>query len=145
MIGPLDADDILEIQQLIARIAATADLAENLDDYLANFTDDVVFDFAPVPALDLAGHVYSGLDAVRAGALERRSAGVQGPGSRTMHVVSDLVVTPSGADAAEVHVAWQYFGLRDGLPAVLALGFYRNLVRRVDGRWLLARREVTVF
>ena len=144
MTGSHTTHDVVAIQQLLHRIAATADLAAYLQDYVRNFTDDVLFEFAEVPALCLAANVYSGHPATLEGAAQRRAAGVQGPGSRTIHAINDIVVTPRADDEAHVHAAWQYFGYRDGHPAVLAMGFYENTVRRVGEAWLLARRVVTV-
>lgn len=144
MAEPLASHDVVAIEQLLHRIAATADLADDLQDYLDNLTEDVTFEFAEVPALGLAANTYTGRAATLAGAVERRESGVQGPGSRTIHSVNDIVVTERGDDRAQVHAAWQYFGYRDGHPAVLAMGFYDNTVRRVGGRWLLERRVVTV-
>ena len=63
-----DTADLVEIEQLLNRIAATADLAEDLQDYLDNLTDDVVFEFAPVPAVGLDGYVYTGHEEVLGGA-----------------------------------------------------------------------------
>lgn len=139
-----DPADVVEIEQLIFRIAATADLADDLQDYLDNLTDDVVFDFAPVEAVGLPAYTYTGHAEVLAGAQQRRAAGVQGPGSGTIHSVGDVVVRFVDESSARVHAAWQYFGRRDGQPAIIAMGFYDNAVRRVGGRWLLARRTVTV-
>ena len=139
-----DTADVVEIEQLLARIAATADLAADLQDYLDNLTADVVFEFAPVPAVGLAGYTYTGHAEVLAGAQNRRASGIQGPGSRTIHVISDIVADSEGPDAARVHAAWQYLGVRDDRPALISIGFYDNLVRRENGRWLLAHRRVTV-
>lgn len=144
MIDPLSTVDVVEIEQLMARIAATADLAIELQDYLDNLTEDVVFEFAAVPAVGLDAHSYAGHAAVLAGVEERRASGVQGPGSRAIHVVADVVVTAEGTESARVHAAWQYYGFVDERPAILAMGFYDNAVRKVDGRWLLSRRRVTV-
>jgi 3-phenylpropionate/cinnamic acid dioxygenase small subunit len=137
--------DVVEIQHLLYRIAATADTADDIEDYLDLLTPDAVFDFAEVPAIGLGAHHYQGRDELREGVLSRRAAGVQGPGTNTLHIVSDVAVEASAPAFARVHAAWQYFGLRDTAPALLTMGIYRNEVRRMDGRWLLARREVVVF
>lgn len=138
-------DDVVQITHLLNRIASTADVSENLDDYMALFTDDVVFEFAAVPAVGLEEVTYSGLPEVRAGAESRRAAGVQGPGSSTLHIISDVTIDFSSDDEATAHAAWQYLGKRDGAPALVGMGIYRNWLRRVDGTWLLSRRVVTVY
>ncbi len=141
----VDHADLIEIHHLMNRIAATADTAVDVRDYLDLLTPDAVFDFAPVPSVGLEAHRYSGHAEIRAGVIARREAGMQGPGSRTLHIVSDIAVESMRGDEASVHAAWQYLGLRDGTPALLSMGTYANTVRRYKGRWLLSQRVVTVY
>jgi 3-phenylpropionate/cinnamic acid dioxygenase small subunit len=145
MSDPLLQRHAFEIQQLLQRIAAAADTATDIQDYLDLLTDDAVFDFAPVAAIGLAANRYTGHREIREGVIDRRRAGVQGPGTNTLHIVSDVVVDQVSDDTAAVYAAWHYLGIRDSVPALLAMGTYRNTVRRVGGRWLLSRREVVVF
>jgi 3-phenylpropionate/cinnamic acid dioxygenase small subunit len=141
----IDFADVIEIHQLMNRIAATADTALDIQDYLDLLVPDAVFDFAPVPSVGLAAQRLSGHAEIRAGVVQRREAGMQGPGSHTLHVVSDVAVESIDGNEATVHVAWQYLGMRDGTPTLLSMGTYANAVRRYEGRWLLAERVVTVY
>jgi 3-phenylpropionate/cinnamic acid dioxygenase small subunit len=145
MSDSIDGADFAEIHHLINRIAATADTADDIQDYLDLVAPDAVFDFAPVPSVGLEAQRYSGHAEIRAGVVARREAGMQGPGSGTLHIVSDVAVESVRGDEAAVHAAWQYLGLRDGVPALLSMGTYANTVRRHEGRWLLAERVVTVY
>ena len=140
----ISADDAVEIQQLLHRVASTADLALDLVDYEELLTVDVVFVFDAVPSIGLEAVTYTGRAAAMEGVRSRRAAGVQGPGSGTMHIVNDVVVTPESADRASASAAWQYLITGASGPQIAAFGSYRNRVRRTAGRWLLERREVTV-
>jgi hypothetical protein len=142
---PVDPADVLEIQHLMNRIAATADTAVDVQDYLDLLTTDAVFDFAAVPAVGMAAHRYTGHAEIRAGVIERRESHMQGPGSGTLHIVSDVAVQSVDGDEATVHAAWQYLGMREGVPALLSMGTYANTIRHHEGRWLLTGRVVTVY
>ncbi len=144
MAGLISVDDMIEIQQLLHRVASTADLAVDLAEYENLLTDDVVFIFDPVPSIGLEAVSYSGRASAIEGVRSRRAAGVQGPGSGTMHIVNDIVVMPTSADSASVTAAWQYLATGTSGPEIAAFGTYRNRVRRTANRWLLERREVSV-
>lgn len=137
-------EDLIEIGQLLAQIAFTTDHAENLADYLALLTDDVVWVFPANPAAGTAAASYAGIEAVAEGAEARRAAGVQGPGTHTRHAVSSEVVELLGPDTARAHAYWCYYTDTHRSPKINSMGRYENEFRRVDGVWRLAKRVVRI-
>lgn len=138
------ARDIAEIGQLLARIAFTADRAEDLDDYLDLMVADIEFVFGENREAGTPAARYQGRDAVRDGARARREAGVQGPGTHTMHVVSSVIVERTGSDMASAWAYWRYYTDTHQAPRLNSMGTYENELRRVDGAWKLSRRVVHI-
>lgn len=137
--------DRVEIHDLLARVAMTADTADDIDDYLDLMTDDIVFEFAANAAVGLSAASYSGRDEVGRGAVSRREQGIQGPGSRSLHVISSITIDPGAAGTASAMASWRFYAVRDDAPALVSIGIYANEFRRESGRWLLSRRAVTVY
>ena len=52
--------DVVEITQLLSRIAVAADHAETLEEYTALLTSDVVIEFAANPATGMVAATLSG-------------------------------------------------------------------------------------
>ena len=142
--GALEPVDVVEIQQLLNRVASAADSAVDLAEYGDLLADDVVFVFDAVPAIGLEAVSHSGRAAAVESEAARRAAGLQGPGTGTMHIVNDVVVTTMSVDAASVTAAWQYLSTDSSGPGITAFGTYRDEVRRFAEQWLLTRREVSV-
>ncbi|WP_375385272.1 nuclear transport factor 2 family protein [uncultured Microbacterium sp.] len=144
MTSHVRADDLVAIQLLIQRFAALTDIAEDIGPYLDMVTEDAVFSYEPVAAIGWAGATYRGRDEIRAGVEQRRADGIQGPGTRTVHIVSDITIDLDDDDSARVYAVWQFWGVNDAGPACLSIGQYENVVRREDGVWRLARRASRV-
>jgi 3-phenylpropionate/cinnamic acid dioxygenase small subunit len=132
--------DELEIRNLIAALAVKADIGE-IDEYAALFTDDAVWEMPANPAMGLEASVKNGRGDIVEGVRTRRSSGVQGPGSGTMHSITTQLVEVSGDDASG-HVYYQFLGSADGKPAVLTLGRYEDRYRRTPGGWKVAHRKI---
>lgn len=134
----------LAVRNLVAALAQLADRG-TVDDYLACFTADAVWDMPDNAATGVAGSVRCGIEEIAAGVHERRTAGVQGPGSNTMHAVGTTRVTLApGGDRATAVSHWQFYGATTVTPTLLSVGRYDDDLRVVDGTWKLARRVVTV-
>jgi 3-phenylpropionate/cinnamic acid dioxygenase small subunit len=130
----------LEIRNLIAALAINADIGE-IDDYTALFTEDAVWEMPANPAMGLEASVKTGRSDIAAGVRERRSSGVQGPGSGTWHSITTQQIEVSG-DEASGRVYYQFLGKVDGKPSLLTLGRYADrYVRTADG-WRLAHRTI---
>jgi 3-phenylpropionate/cinnamic acid dioxygenase small subunit len=134
--------DELEIRNRVAELTHLADTAsdDELDRYLALLTEDatwiVVADSKLLDTQERKGH-----SEILEGVRERRTAGIQGPGTDTRHVVSNLVVTFETSDRALARCYWRYYTNTSSSSPVLALmGEYLNTFVRTPLGWKLARR-----
>jgi 3-phenylpropionate/cinnamic acid dioxygenase small subunit len=137
--GDLAAE--LEIRNVLARLAHYADSGET-DKYLSLLTDDVTWAMPPNPAIGLGASERRGHDEIEAGQRERIAAGVQGPGSDTMHVITTSAVDVDG-DRATAYSHFQYLTATSTQPTMLNVGRYRDEFRRTAKGWRLSRRSVT--
>ena len=135
-------NDDLAIRKLIADLAVQADTGE-LDDYLALFTEDAVWEMPANPASGVPAAYRSGRDDIGVSVVERRSIGVQGPGTGTMHHLTTQRIEVSG-DAASGHIYYQFVGMVDGKPTIRTLGQYLDRYRRTDDGWKLAHRTILI-
>ena len=127
------ADD-LEVRSAVARIAQLSDEG-GLDDYLAMFTDDAVWDGGSVFG------VRKGHADILAGAKERRAAGTSGPGSHNRHVITTSAVRVEG-DVARVRSYFLFYVECDKTPSARVVGVYQDEFRRSKAGWKLARRVI---
>ncbi|GAA1844271.1 hypothetical protein GCM10009836_24610 [Pseudonocardia ailaonensis] len=133
----------LLVADLLARIAQAADL-DTLEEYGELLAEDIVWVMPENPATGLPAQRREGRADVLAGARERRASGLQGPGSGARHLVSTIVVTPSG-DQARARSYFQFVGGGSGTPVLLSTGVYEDrFVRSEGGGWLLAERRITL-
>ena len=133
----------LEIRNVLALLAQLADRGD-IDGYVALLTDDVVWAMPENPAIGLAASERRGRDEIVAGQRERIAAGLQGPGSDTMHVLSTISVEVGrDGDTAVARSYFQYWGTTTTEPAVKNLGRYHDELRRTSDGWKLARRTIT--
>jgi 3-phenylpropionate/cinnamic acid dioxygenase small subunit len=127
------ADD-LAVRSLIARIAQLADDGD-LGDYVECFSPDARW--------EMPGSPRRGRVDIRTGAEARRAEGQTGPGSATRHLVSTMAVTVDGASARATSY-WQYFTDTVDAPTLRLMGRYDDELIKVDDRWYLDRRLVTI-
>ncbi|MGC7101796.1 nuclear transport factor 2 family protein [Amycolatopsis lurida] len=121
----------MEITNVLYAFARLVDEG-TLEQVGALFTDDIEW--------SMTGAIWRGREEVLAGLGSMRELGHAGPESGNRHVVTNQEVHVSDDEAT----ARSYFLLvsRDA-PSIVAIGAYRDVLRREDDRWLLARREVT--
>jgi 3-phenylpropionate/cinnamic acid dioxygenase small subunit len=131
----------LEIRNLLARLAHYADTGET-EQYIGLLADDVVWAMPPNPALGLAASERRGHAEIAAGQNERVAAGLQGPNSDTMHVITTTSVEVNG-ETAGAYSYFQYFTTTSTEPTVTNVGRYRDELRRTPDGWRLARRTIT--
>jgi uncharacterized protein (TIGR02246 family) len=125
----------LEIRNLIARIAHLADHGD-LDEYVSLFTEDGSWEFPGGPRRGRAD--------ILAGAQERRSQKVTGPGSATRHVITTLAVQVQDATTAIADSYFLFWRDTTTSPILFNMGQYHDVVRRVGGAWRIERREITL-
>src|SRR6266567_2812875 len=127
--------DELEIRNLIARVAQLADHGD-VEEYASLFTQDGSWEFPGGPRRGRAD--------ILAGARERRSERVTGPGSATRHVISTVAVRVDDATTAAADSYFQFWRDTATSPALFNMGHYHDVLRREDGAWRIARREITL-
>lgn len=132
----------LEIRNVLARLAQLADTGDT-DEYVSLLTDDIVWAMPPNPTIDLAASERHGRDEIATGQRERMTAGHQGPGSNTMHMISTVSVGFDNDDVATARSYFTYWGDTTTTPVVRTAGRYVDTLRRTPDGWKLARRTIT--
>ncbi|WP_308251143.1 nuclear transport factor 2 family protein [Streptomyces anulatus] len=128
-----DAPDAARITDVLYAFARLADEGAP-GDLGALLADDVEW--------RMAGTTWNGREETVAGLVRMRELGHAGPGAGNRHLITNQEVRVLGDSAT----ARSYFLLvSSGAPAVVeTVGSYRDELRRSgEGRWLIARREVT--
>ena len=127
--------DELEIRNLIARVAQLADYGD-VEEYASLFTEDGSWEFPGAPL--------RGRGDILAGARERRRQQVTGPGSGTRHLISTVAVRVEDATRATADSYFQFWRDTATSPTLFNMGHYHDVLRREDGAWRIARREITL-
>lgn len=135
--------DELEIRNLVARIAHTADMADDLDDYLACFCEDAVWEFGGNSHEGLNPVRVEGRDALRQDRLERRARGVQGPGTPNRHIITTLAVDVGTDGTARADSYFLLMTDTTGSPRIRNVGHYLDHYRRTSEGWKLDSRRIT--
>jgi 3-phenylpropionate/cinnamic acid dioxygenase small subunit len=131
-----------DIRRLVAQLAFEADTGE-LDDYLALFTDDAVWEMPGDEALGISAAYCAGQAEISVSVQQRRAIGVQGPGAGNMHHITTQRIDVSDDDGAG-HIYYQFVGMVDGKPTIRTIGEYRDRYRRTAEGWKLAHRTVLI-
>jgi ketosteroid isomerase-like protein len=107
--------------------------------WVDSFTPDAVFDVVEVVG-GRRVHREEGHDD-----LARYVAAYPKPPRFRKHIVVDPLIDVRG-DEAEVRAYWLLLERDDGdgTPVVAAFGHYRDLLRKVDGKWRIAQRMADV-
>lgn len=147
---PIDWECKRELEDFLYREAHILD-EHRLDDWLDLFTDDVEY-LVPLREytqgeVEPAGHPVIRDDKAMLTARVRKDATgfshVETPVSMTCHLISNVVVeettTPDEVDVLSAFTVRQARKLRD---EAWWAGRRRDRIRRVDGGWKIARREV---
>jgi 3-phenylpropionate/cinnamic acid dioxygenase small subunit len=135
--------DELEIRNLVAALAQGADTG-TVDDYVALFVEDAVWEMPDNPVVGVAGSKRVGRDDIRAGVVERRAAGLQGPGSGSLHVIATILVLVGPGDEAAGRAYWQFYGDTASTPVLRSMGRYDDTYRRTAAGWQLAHRSIVI-
>jgi uncharacterized protein (TIGR02246 family) len=131
------ADD-LAIRNLVARLAHLADESgpEDLDEYISLFTEDA--SWGP------PGQEHKGRTEILQGARARRLNGQQGPGTDTRHIVTTQAIRFEGPDTAVSDAYFMILAQTRTSPTLRLVGLYHDFLRREDGVWRLASRQITM-
>lgn len=121
------APDAEQVRDLYARYSFAYDQG-NADEYAALFTEDGVFEVVGGPEVQ-------GRDAL-AGMVAAAAARP----ARTLHMVSNILVTVTG-DSATGKAYVQLLALAEGALRVVTVGTYDDTFVRTSAGWLLSRRR----
>lgn len=134
--------DEVAIRNLLSRLAHVVDEG-TVEEYVAHFTDDVVWSMTAAPTLGLEAQTSRGRASIAQGFTDRVARGIQGPGSATRHVLTTVAVRLVGPDLAEADAYWQYLTSTTTTPTLAATGAYRyRLARGDDGDWRVSARHI---
>lgn len=136
------ADVSARVHTVLAKLAHFADIG-TVEEYLTQSTTDAIWDFPANPANGAPASLLTGHTEIEASVRARRAAGVQGPGTNSQHVITNVAVDVVDEDTARARSSWMF--LRETLtgPKLAGAGHYDDEFRRVDGVWLLAHRRVS--
>ena len=125
--------DEVEIAKLLAKLAQMADDGD-LNEYARLFTEDGSW-------TGPGGDTRTGRPDIIAGAQERRAAGIQGPGTNSFHLISNINIEVDG-DAAAGKAYFHYYRNADAMPQITSMGVYRDQFRRTPEGWRMAKRVI---
>ena len=117
------------IEQLLAGDYPHALDTRDFDAYAALFTED--------GELTLQGNTAKGRAAIK----QFVSALPAEP--RVVHPINNLSYTVDG-DTAQGGAYWQDVGLVNGAPGILIAGRYEDTLRKVNGQWRIATRNIVI-
>ena len=135
------ARDRAEIEDLMARYLFAFDW-QDADAYAATFTEDGVLDFAGGKE---QGHAALAKVMTDMAAREKAKADASFPHhrQRVRHFVTNLVLEVHGDTARSTSYWWEFNNDdRAGRPYLGTYGHYQDDLKRVNGRWLFAHRQV---
>ncbi|WP_084434849.1 nuclear transport factor 2 family protein [Kibdelosporangium aridum] len=122
----------MEITNVLYAFARLADEG-TIDEIGGLLADDVEW--------AMTGTTWRGRAGVLAGLQSMRDLGYAGPASGHRHVITNMEVHVDGDHT----IARSYFLLvsRDTPATILAVGAYRDELRRTGDGWLITKREIT--
>jgi uncharacterized protein (TIGR02246 family) len=127
--------DELAIRNVLALIAQESDDGP-LASYGALFTEDAGWEMP-------GAQTRRGRAEIVAAGVERREAGVTGPGSHSRHLVTTVSVAVDG-DQAVAQSYWQFYTDTHTGPVLRSMGKYRDSFLRTADGWRLHDRQITV-
>jgi uncharacterized protein (TIGR02246 family) len=135
------AADRAEIEDLQARYMFALDW-QDAEAYASTFTDDGVLDWAGGVAEGRAA-IMEEVRQMRAGFARKAEADAPKRPSRLRHFITNVTLRIDG-NQAEGRAYWQELNNdnRERWPYQGSYGHYTDELRRVDGRWLFARRKI---
>jgi len=133
----MNTDDRVELHELIGRAACALDQGD-LATLEASFATDAVMSVQIGDAEPLGP--FEGREAIMA---LMRDTIVQQTAQRR-HVVTNVFIDDADAGHARLTSYLALFATSDGASRLLWTGIYRDEVRLTAGRWVLARRHLTL-
>lgn len=130
----MNVEDRLAIDDLYARVCVALDSGDAAG-WVSHFTEDATF----ATHVTVRGHAEL-LEFIRG----RMAARATDPIARPQHWTTNLVLEGEPPEVRGVCYLMKVGRPRDGGPATIAtVAVYQDVLRKVDGRWLIGRRRVT--
>ncbi|MDI9916339.1 nuclear transport factor 2 family protein [Rhodococcus sp. IEGM 1379] len=131
-----------QIRTTLARIAHLADTG-TVEDYVEQFTHQAEWTMPANPDRGLPTQVRRGREEIAAGVRERRSAGIQGPGTFTRHITTAIAVDVTSETTARAEAVWTFYVDTATAPRLSGVGSYADEFELEDGRWRLSKRVIS--
>jgi hypothetical protein len=133
--------DELEIRNIIAKLAILVDRSDDLTEYASYFAEDVHWEVRPEPGKPSQFPIVRGRANVIPGAMERRHAGLSGPGTHAYHniVTSSVDVLGDRASATSYLI---FLKKADTKPVVDLFKIYKDQFVRTSQGWKLSVRHI---
>ncbi len=126
--GPLTGADIAEIERLYYRYSQGLDFAEE-ETYLSAWADDAVFTQGD-------GSQVKGKEELR----KRWRQAPGGEGKTTLHVTTNILVTPTDDGGAKGRGYWMLFDTSQSPPKPVITGHYFDTFTRTPQGWRIKTR-----
>lgn len=137
-----DVSSHTQIRNLLTRTAYLADQG-TLEEYLTCFAPDAIWELTQAEGLPIPPSTLRGQSAILESVAERRSNGVQGPGTFTAHALSTTTVTINGSTAT-AHSLFMFYSGINATPELVAVGRYTDTLTKDHTKtWLLQHRKIT--
>ncbi|WCT00851.1 MULTISPECIES: nuclear transport factor 2 family protein [Rhodococcus] len=131
-----------QIRSTLARIAHLADTG-SVENYVEQFTREAEWNMPANPDRGIPAQVRRGREEIAAGVVERRAAGIQGPGTFTRHVTTAIAVDVTSETTARADAVWTFYVDTTTSPKLSGVGSYADEFELEDGRWRLSRRVIS--
>lgn len=141
--SPVPSEHYATVCHLVAGIARTCDTG-TIDQYMGFLTEDAVFEFPAIAHMGVPANTVRGSAEIRQGVVDRRTKGMAGPGTHTLHLISTTNAWTVDDDTVRGMSFFHFYGDTDKTPVLRTMGQYDNTFRKVDGVWLLAHRVISV-
>jgi hypothetical protein len=133
--------DELEIRNLIAKLAILVDGSDDLTAYASYFAEDAHWEVRPEPGKPSQFPVVKGRANVISAALQRRKAGLSGPGTHAYHNLVTTSVDVEG-DRASASSYLIFLKNADSKPVIDTFRIYKDQFVRTSQGWKLSVRHI---
>lgn len=110
---------------------------------MEQFTREAEWNMPANPDRGIPAQVRRGREEIAAGVVERRAAGIQGPGTFTRHVTTAIAVDVTSETTARADAVWTFYVDTATSPELSGVGSYADEFELEDGRWRLSRRVIS--
>jgi hypothetical protein len=133
--------DELEIRNILARLAILVDGSDDLMEYSSYFAEDVHWEVRPEPGKPSQFPVVKGRTNMIPAAMQRRKAGLSGPGTHAYHNLVTSSVDVQG-DRASATSYLLFLKNADSKPVIDTFRIYKDQFVHTPQGWKLSVRHI---